>query len=179
MKTLTEQQLKTRIKRWIILFFVFLVLSGITAFPIETELSIIVNHSSVFPSFLQLWLNTIYNAVKETNRAFPYLSYGIDWLAFAHIVIAVAFIGPLKDPVRNSWVIQFGMIACILILPLAFIAGSFRHIPLFWQLIDCSFGVVGIIPLYQCCLVKMLSHIFRQAQYDQRTVSQSLSKTVG
>ena len=31
----------------------------------------------------------------------------------------------------------------------------------------------------QCHLVKKPSHIFRQAQYDQRAVSQSLSKTVG
>ena len=34
-------------------------------------------------------------------------------------------------------------------------------------------------PLEQCHLVKKPSHIFRQAQYDQRAVSQSLSKTVG
>lgn len=148
MKTLKEQQLKTRIKRWIILFIVFLILSGITAFPIEEELSICMNHCSVFPPFIQLWLSTIYNAVKTTNSAFPYLSYGTDWLAFAHIVIAVAFIGPLNEPLRNIWVIQFGMIACIMIFPLALIAGPIRHIPLYWQLIDCSFGVFGMIPLY-------------------------------
>src|SRR3990172_9391582 len=87
MNILTEQQLKTRIKRWIVLFIVFLILSGITAFPIETELFITVNHSSVFPPFIQIWLSTIYNAVKETNSDYPYLSYGTDWLAFAHIVI--------------------------------------------------------------------------------------------
>lgn len=78
------------------------------------------------------------------------MSYGTDWLAFAHIVIAVVFIGPLKDPVRNVWVIQFGMIACILIIPLALICGPIRQIPFYWQLIDCSFGVIGIIPLYKC-----------------------------
>ena len=129
MRTRIAQELKTRIKRWIILFIVFLILSGITAFPIETELTIFMNHSSVFPPFIQLWLSTIYNAVKETNSAYPYLSYGTDWLAFAHIVIAIAFIGPLKDAVRNIWVIQFGMVACIMIFPLAFIAGPIRHIP--------------------------------------------------
>lgn len=143
-----EHNLKIRIKRWIILFIVFLIASGITAFPIETELSILLSQSSVFPEIIQLWLSTIYYAVKETNIAYPYLSYGTDWLAFAHIVIAIAFIGPLKEPVRNIWVIQFGMIACVMIFPLAFIAGSIRHIPTFWQLIDCSFGIVGIIPLY-------------------------------
>lgn len=45
----------------------------------------------------------------------------------------------------NSNSIQ--VIACLLILPLAFIAGYFRGIPFGWQLIDCSFGIVGCIPL--------------------------------
>jgi len=70
------------------------------------------------------------------------------WLAFAHIVIAIAFVGVLTKPVRNIWIVHFGMIACIAILPLAFICGSIRQIPFYWQLIDCSFGVFGIIPLY-------------------------------
>lgn len=63
------------------------------------------------------------------------------------VVIAVAFIGPLRDPVRNIWVIQFGMIACVAVIPLALIAGGIRGIPLGWQLIDISFGVIGIVPL--------------------------------
>ena len=77
-------------------------------------------------------------------------AYGDDWLAFAHLVIAVAFIGPLRDPVRNKWVIEFGMIACVLVFPLAFVAGAVRGIPIFWRLIDCSFGVVGLVPLSLC-----------------------------
>jgi hypothetical protein len=65
-------------------------------------------------------------------------------------VIAVAFIGPLKDPVKNIWVMQFGMIACVMVFPLAFIAGPIRGIPFYWQLIDCSFGVFGFLLLYVC-----------------------------
>src|ERR1035437_10008470 len=148
MKTITEKQLKSKIRIWIILFVLLLILSGITAFPIETELSFLVNHSSLFPKIIQNWIILIYDAVKETNTKFPYLSYGTDWLAFSHIVIATTFIGPFIDPVKNVWVIQFGMIACIMVFPLAFIAGAIRHIPFYWQLIDCSFGVFGIIPLY-------------------------------
>jgi hypothetical protein len=68
-------------------------------------------------------------------------------LAFAHLVIAVAFVGPLRDPVRNIWVVQFGMIACMAVIPLALIAGPIRGIPIWWQVIDMSFGVVGIVPL--------------------------------
>ena len=124
-------ELKRKIKGWIILFIVLLVLSGITAFPIESELSFLLKHSSSFSVSLQQWLSKIYLEVKKTNTDFPHLSYGTDWLAFAHIVIATAFIGPLIDPVKNIWVIQFGMIACIMVFPLALIAGPMRQIPFF------------------------------------------------
>lgn len=142
--------LKRQIRRLILLFILCLLLSGITAFPIETELNIAMQHLDSFPPFLQKWLSIVYKGVSETNRNYPFISYGSDWLAFAHIVIAVAFLGPLKDPVRNIWIIQFGMIACVMIIPLALIAGPSRGIPLFWQFIDCSFGVIGYIPLYIC-----------------------------
>jgi hypothetical protein len=148
---------KIKICIWVII--IGLILSGITAFPLETELKIIRDHLSVNNPFYN-WINTIYIALKTTNQHFPYLSYGTDWLAFAHLVIAVAFIGPLKDPVRNIWVIEFGMIACIMIFPLAFIAGTIRNIPIYWRLIDCSFGVIGFIPLYYCKInIKKLAFI--------------------
>src|SRR5580692_6432046 len=105
MKT-TEQHLRVRIKRWLIFFIAGLVLSGITAFPIETELAFIAKPGAT-SSGLQLWINTVYQAVKVTNANYPYLSYGTDWLAFAHIIIAITFIGPLRDPVRNIWGLQF------------------------------------------------------------------------
>jgi hypothetical protein len=144
----TQTQLKRKIRRWLIFLIAGLTLSGVTAFPIESELAIAVNNINIFSPRMQHWLTTIYTAIKTTNAQFPFLSYGTDWLAFAHIIIAIVFVGPFRDPVRNIWVLQFGMIACVLILPLAFIAGPLRHIPVFWQLVDCSFGVVGIIPLY-------------------------------
>ena len=145
---LTDNQLKRKIKTWILIFIVFLILSGVTAFPIETELSFLVKHYSFLPQVMQKWILSIYNEVKITNTNFPHLSYGTDWLAFAHIVIATVFIGPLIDPVKNVWVIQFGMIACIMVFPLALIAGPIREIPFFWRMVDCSFGVFGFIPLY-------------------------------
>ena len=155
-----EQKLKITIKRWIIFFIVALILSGVTGFPIESQLQIAMNNLDVFPLTIQKWLSTIYHAVKTTNDNFPYLAYGTDWLAFAHIVIATVFIGPLRDPVRNIWVIQFGMIACFMVFPLALIAGPIRHIPFFWQLIDCSFGVIGFIPLYVCYKkIQQLEHL--------------------
>lgn len=163
MKTPTEVRLKQRINRWLWLFIILLVISGVTAFPIETELNLLMANITAFPLWMQHWLSTIHTAVKQTNTAYPYLAYGTDWLAFAHLVIAVAFIGPLRDPVRNIWVIQFGMIACVMVLLLAFIAGPVRHIPLFWQLIDCSFGVLGFIPLY------LVYKLIKQLELQQTT----------
>jgi hypothetical protein len=150
MNTQIEQKLRSKIRFLIIFFIVALVLSGLTAFPIETQLAMICKNIELLPNFLQAWVSKVYLAVKNTNAAYPYLAYGTDWLAFAHIVIGVIFIGPLRDPVKNIWVIQFGMIACAMVLPLAFIAGPIRGIPFYWQLIDSSFGVIGCIPLFIC-----------------------------
>jgi len=81
------------------------------------------------------------------TKEYPFIPYGTDWLAFAHLVIAIAFIGPWRDPVKNVWVIDFGLITCVAVIPLAMIAGHFREIPIWWRLIDCSFGVFGAVPL--------------------------------
>lgn len=157
MEKIAQLQKRIRVCIWIII--IGLALSGITAFPLQTELGLIKDHLSVMPA-VQQWINTIYNNLQFVNQYFPHLSYGTDWLAFAHLVIAIVFIGPLKDPVKNIWVIQFGMIACVLIFPLAFIAGEVRQIPIFWRLIDCCFGLIGIVPLwiayrYTCRLEKL------------------------
>ena len=131
---------------------VSLIVSGITAFPIAFEMDV-ANYlisKSFINGAMKEWLLIVTEGVKSTYLKYPFMAYGTDWLAFAHIVIAISFIGPLKDPVKNIWVIQFGMMACVLIFPLALIAGEIRSIPFFWRLIDCSFGIFGIIPLYIC-----------------------------
>ena len=144
----------TRIRVWLTLFVIGLVLSGVTAFPLEWETRLLLGllHADWSPApehlpMLVDWLDRVHNGIVATNRDYPFLAYGTDWLAFAHLVIAIAFWGPLKDPVRNVWVVQFGMIACIAVVPLALIAGPIRGIPWGWQLIDISFGVFGVIPL--------------------------------
>jgi len=65
-------------------------------------------------------------------------------------VIAIAFIGALRDPIQNRWLFDFGMIACMLVIPYALVFGALRGIPFWWRLIDCSFGVFGILPLWVC-----------------------------
>ena len=139
-----------RLVRIILLgFMIALFLSGLTAIPVDAELQFLIRYVPT-PAGVEVWLERVLAAYMEVKASHPFLLYGYDWLAFAHFVLAILFIGPYRDPVRNIWVIQFGIIACVLILPFAFIAGSFRGIPIGWQLIDCSFGVLGFIPLWIC-----------------------------
>jgi hypothetical protein len=153
----TQTALLTRIRFWLSLFIAGLVLSGLTAFPLEREL-VLLNHffgvapvapSSAEPT-LHTWLRRVLVGIVNTNRDYPFLAYGTDWLAFGHLVIATAFLGPLRDPVRNKWVLVFGIIACAAVIPLALIAGQVRGIPFYWRLIDMSFCVFGALPLLLC-----------------------------
>ncbi|MES2701995.1 MAG: hypothetical protein V4649_05105 [Bacteroidota bacterium] len=143
-----KHNLLRRIRFMICLFVILLILSGATAFATYTELKWIIE-SGLFSesSLLGQWLYKVWLAVKDINDRNPLLFYGYDWLAFAHIVIGLAFIGPYRDPVRNKWVIDWGIISCICVIPLAVIAGPVRGIPWYHILIDCAFGVIGIVPL--------------------------------
>ena len=162
-----DHRLRRSIRNYILFFIFAIVVSGITTFPIETELAFMNAHLEFFPSIYRGWLAEVYAAVKSVNAQYPFLSYGTDWLAFAHLIIAIAFIGPLKDPIKNIWVIQWGMICCICVFPLAFIAGQVRHIPIYWTLVDCSFGVVGLILLILCYRkILRLQHIL---ELDRKT----------
>lgn len=142
--------------RWIRILLVVvvigLVISGVTAFPLEWEVGLVASllHASpavdLLPGLVE-WIDRVHVALVDTGAEHPFLAYGTDWLAFAQLAIAVAFLGPIVDPVRNVWVIRWGMIMCAGIVPLALIAGSIRGIPWGWMLIDISFGVVAIVPL--------------------------------
>jgi hypothetical protein len=142
------------IRIWLAVVIVGLFLSGVTAFPLETELALTVRiaahlHLANHAPALNAWFLRVYSALADTNARYPFLTYGTDWLAFAHLVIAVAFIGPYLDPVRNKWFITWGFIACGGVPLLALIAGPVRGIPFYWRLIDSSFGVV-------CCLCLLI-----------------------
>ncbi len=138
------------IRLWLALFILGLALSGLTAFPLDHELAWLAAFATAHPFLPQGiidWVTRVHAALADTNARYPFLAYGTDWLAFAHLVLSVAFIGPYRDPVRNKWVIQFGLIACAAVPLLAFIAGPIRGIPFYWRLIDSSFGLFGCIPL--------------------------------
>lgn len=153
-KNLTAEQLLKRIKLIVIFFIGALIVSGITAFPLTIELELLHDFINKNPNLIQpdgtlaTWLLFVYEGVNNTAEAYPFLAYGTDWLAFAHIIIAIVFVGVYYRPIRNIWIVYWAMIACVLVIPLAFICGSIRGIPFYWQLIDCSFGVFGLVPLY-------------------------------
>lgn len=137
-------------------FFIFaLIVSGLTAIPLQWELNLLQQFfsglgspvASIFPGLIN-WLDLVSKGLTDTFREYPFIAYGTDWLAFGHISLAIVFIGPLRDPVKNFWVIEAGMLICILVIPWALIFGHIRGIPFFWTLIDMSFGVFGIIPLW-------------------------------
>ncbi len=136
-------------------FTVGLVLSGLTAIPVRWELETLAgwlgagpDDTADDPAGLVAFVVRARNAVRDALGRWPLLAYGTDWLAFAHVVLGILFIGAIVDPVRNRWVITFGMIACLLVIPWALVFGHLRGIPMWWRLVDCGFGVVGIIPLF-------------------------------
>lgn len=143
------EKLQRQIRRWIWFFMIALFLSGLTAIPAKQGIDFLYKMTEDI-GFIQPWMEKVQQGITETSENYPFLFYGYDWLAFAHFVLAILFIGPLRDPVKNKWVIEFGMIACLLIIPFALIAGHFRDIPFWWRLIDCSFGVFGLVPLGIC-----------------------------
>lgn len=157
----TELIIRKKIRRWILIFVICLVISGLTAIPVYTQLEWYFNHSFLpANSWAHQWLSTVWMAIQDINAKYPLIFYGFDWLAFAHIVIGLAFIGPYKDPIRNIWVIDWAMLCCVAVFPLAFIMGPIRGIPWPHILIDCCFGLFGLLPLLRVkYLIKKISKV--------------------
>ena len=147
--------IERRIKYLVVFFITALAASGLTAIPLMWEVDLLESFftgvgapiTNIFPE-MSYWIARVTTGIRETMRLYPFMAYGTDWLAFGHIGLAIMFIGPLRDPVRNIWVIEAGMVLCVLLIPWALIFGPMRGIPFFWTLVDMSFGVIGIIPLW-------------------------------
>lgn len=150
-----QSELLRRIRLALVVMMLGLVLSGLTAFPIEWGLNLLVTGLLGIPDSAEAgafegtlaWLVAVRNGIRSMYAEFPWIAYGTDWLAFAHLILAVLFLGPYRHPVRNLWVLDFGVIACIGVLPVALLCGPLRGIPPSWRLVDCSFGVFGLVPL--------------------------------
>lgn len=152
-----EARLLRRLRRWTAFIIAGLVLSGLTAIPIRTQFDLGARLFSTdftaggrMPGFIAQWLSHAYRGVVATDEAAPFVWYGTDWLAFGHVVIAIAFVGAWRDPVRNRWLYQFAFIAGALVVPWALAFGALRGIPIWWRAIDSLFGLGAMLPAWAC-----------------------------
>jgi hypothetical protein len=142
-----------QIRLAILVVIVGLIVSGLTAFPLLHELNLVSSWlagDSRDPAAHQgmvHWIVKVRQGLENTYRDYPFIAYGTDWLAFGHVMIALFFILPYRDPRRYEGVLKVGIAASLLVIPLAFICGPIRGIPVYWRLIDCSFGVLCVPPL--------------------------------
>jgi hypothetical protein len=155
-----EQLLLRRVKALTWLFILGLVFSGATAIPLPSELDRLVEITGASqvihdppptgaPGWAT-WLTRVQGTLHGAALHSPFVFYGAEWLAFGHFAIAISFVGALRNPIRNRWLFSFGMIVCALVIPYALVFGAIRGIPFWWRLVDCSFGVFGMIPLWLC-----------------------------
>ena len=97
---INKTALQRRIRFLLLFFILALVAAGLTAIPLRGELNLLDQWLgtksfmvSIWPS-LTGWISHVNNSVQNGYGHYPLLAYDTDWLAFAHVVIAVAFIGP-------------------------------------------------------------------------------------
>jgi len=111
--------------------------SGLTIIPLPWELRLLVRLLAKLavlginvPAF-SAWLARINHGVQNGYGQYPLLAYGTDWLAFGHAAIALACVGPLREPIRNIWIVEFGIMACLLVIPWTVFFGVLCGIPFF------------------------------------------------
>jgi hypothetical protein len=141
------------VRFWLIFFATALIVSGVTAIFAREGLqflSPLFARGSMLHTFwpsMAEWLLLVYRSIEETYDKYPFLAYGYDWLAFGHFIISIPFLMAVNDPRRYSWVITYGMIACISVIPFAIVFGAIREIPIFWRIVDTLFGLGGLLVL--------------------------------
>ena len=129
-----------------------LFLSAVTIWPAVPELKFAVQlawgDGPPSPgSTLHAFILKAIEGLETMDRQYPFMLYAHDWLAFAHIVLAILFAGAIKDPVRNKWIVQCGLIMCALVPVLAGICIPLRGIPFCWFWIDAAFAPAAAVPL--------------------------------
>ncbi|MEK7449175.1 MAG: hypothetical protein AAB019_06795 [Planctomycetota bacterium] len=138
----------------LIVFTALFLLSGLTVFPVEWEVKTVIKILWGDAPVGDGLLSPIHKKMVEIRDSLPvlreqyhFIFYGLDWLGFGFIVMSILFIGVIRNPIKNKWIIQFALISCILVIPFAAIFAPLRGMPWQWILIDSSFGIFGAIPL--------------------------------
>ena len=127
-----------------------LIVSAVTIWPAITELELGVKFfwgDGPADGGVHAFVLEVIETLKIMNKEYPYMLYAHDWLAFAHIVLGILFAGAIKDPVRNKWIVQCGLIMCALVPVLAGICIPLRGLPLTWFWIDFAFAPAAALPL--------------------------------
>ena len=139
-------------------FIVALLLSGFIVFTFEPETALLnrlfgINGGIDPTSFFyqpRLFISSLHYIVHDTYTRYPVLAYNTDWLGFGHFVIAAFFVLPFLNPVRYRAVLYVGLMACGGVIVVGLISGALHHVLFFWTALDCSFGIIGAIPLLYC-----------------------------
>src|SRR5947208_12523934 len=120
------------------IFMAGLVLSGISALPLQWELSILNRwlgnaEQAAFSNHVRLhdFISNVHSAIEQTYAQFPFFGYGTDWLAFGHFVIAGFFVLPFMDPIRYRAILQVRLAACAAAIALAPTPAPIPPTPLF------------------------------------------------
>ena len=127
-----------------------LFMSGITIWPAVPELKTavwVVWGNSQPTGVLHAFVLKAIDGLEFMQANYPFMLYAHDWLAFAHISLAILFAGAIRNPVRNIWIVQCGLILCILVPVLAGICIPIRGLPSLWFLIDFAFAPAAALPL--------------------------------
>ena len=98
------------------LFLVGLVISGVTAFPLLSELRLLAhllgiddpaNYAEL--TGLRHWIAYVLLGLESTYATYPFIGYGTDWLAFGHLALAWLIAGAWFKPVERSWVLRYSL----------------------------------------------------------------------
>ena len=164
-----EQIILRKIRFYLILFLLAILFSLHTIIFVEAETKLFAKcfgHNTFMEKLCPCvaeWMEHLHLAVLQTYTSYPVIAYCMDWLSYACVVFAGFLLGAIKNPVRNVWIVQVFMVACILAFIFPFIAGPIRDVPIFWRFIDSSFGVVGFLfLLLPYRLIKKLETLVNQ-----------------
>jgi len=149
-----ETILRARIKVLTWVFILGLIFSGATAIPLEPELNLLAKFFGVADkSSIEVASGMAHWILRSRSPARHQCEISVSgvWNRLAGVRTFCNRSGVhrgIARPGSQRVAFYLCMIACVMIVPYAFIFGGVRGIPVYWRLIDCSFGVFGILPIW-------------------------------
>jgi len=128
-----------------------LIVSAVTIWPAIPELKMAVSIAwgDAEPTgTLHKFVLQAIDGLEAMEADYPFMLYAHDWLAFALIMLAILFAGAIKDPVRNIWIVQCGLIMCALVPIIPVICIPIRNLPWIWFWMDFAFAPAAALPLW-------------------------------